>query len=160
MRSASTIFMFVAGTALAWTSPARAGPAEDATAAVTGVLDKFNGGDFKAFAAAHRDGAVIIDEFAPYQWSGAGSIKQWGADYTKDAKARGIVAGRVDYDKPIQATSDGTTAYIVLPTTYRFQQKGKKMAGKGSMTFVMAKAGAEWKIATWTYSGATPTPEN
>lgn len=160
MREPSTLFILFAGTALAWASPAWAGPADDATAAVTGVLDKFNGGDFKAFAAAHREGALIIDEFAPYQWSGAESVKQWGADYEKDAKAKGIVAGRVDYGKPIQSSSDGTTAYIVLPTTYRFQQKGKKMAGKGSMTFVMAKAGSEWKIASWTYAGATPTPEN
>ena len=160
MRETSTFFILIAATALGWTSPARAGPAEDATAAVTGLLDKFNGGDIKAFAAAHREGALIIDEFAPYQWSGAGSIKQWGADYTRDAEARGIKAGRIDYAKPIQASSDGTAAYIVLPTTYRFEQKGKKMAGKGSMTFVMAKVGSEWKIASWTYSGATPTPGN
>ena len=156
MRAATNFLILIAGTALA-PSLAQAGPAEDATAAVTGVLDQFNGGDFNAFAAAHRDGAVIIDEFAPFQWAGPGSVKQWGADYTKDAAARGIKAGRVDYGKPLQATSDGTNAYIVLPTTYRFEQKGKKMAGKGSMTFVMAKAGAGWQIASWTYAGATPT---
>jgi hypothetical protein len=33
------------------------------------------------------------------------------------------------------------------------------MAGKGSMTFVMRGAGKAWKIASWTYSGAEPTPE-
>lgn len=140
-------------------APVNAGPAEDATTAVTSVLDKFNAGDFKAFADAHRDGALIIDEFPPYQWGGPGSIKQWGADYEKDAAARGITAGRVDYEKPLQAHSDGNSAYVVLPTTYRFQQKGVKMAGKGSMTFVMARSESVWKIASWTYSGATPTPE-
>ena len=159
MRNTSTFLIFIAGTALA-PSLAQAGPAENATTAVTTVLDKFNGGDFNAFAAAHRDGAVIIDEFAPYQWGGPGSVKQWGADYEKDAKARGIKAGRVDYGKPLQASSDGTSAYIVLPTTYRFEQNGKKMAGKGSMTFVMVKAGGGWKIASWTYAGETPAPGN
>jgi len=159
MRNASTFVIFIAGAVLA-PSLAHAGPAEEATAAVTGILDKFNGGDLKAFAAAHRDGAVIIDEFAPYQWGGPGSLKQWGADYTKDAAARGIKAGRIDYGKAIQANSDGTMAYVVLPTTYRFEQKGRKMAGKGSMTFVMARDGTGWKIASWTYAGATPTPGN
>ena len=157
MRISSTILTLA--TALAVATPAWAGPAEDATAAVTGLLDKFNAGDIKAFADAHRDGAVIIDEFPPYQWGGPGSIKQWGADYEKDAAARGITAGRVDYEKPLQAHSDGNSAYVVLPTTYRFQQKGVKMAGKGSMTFVMARSESVWKIASWTYSGATPTPE-
>ena len=139
-------------------APALAGPAEDATKAVTTVLDKFNGGDAAAFAAAHRDGAIIIDEFAPYSWAGPGSVKTWLDAYAADASKRGISDGRVDYGAPLQANSDGSAAYVVLPTTYSFAQNGKKMAGKGSMTFVMAKVGADWKIASWTYSGATPSP--
>jgi hypothetical protein len=140
--------------------PASAGPAEDATAAITTVLDKFNGGDIGAFVAAHRDGALIVDEFAPFVWGGSGSVQKWGEDYGKDAAARGISNGRIDYGKPLNAASDGANAYIVLPTTYRFTQKGAKMAGAGSMTFVMSRAAGEWKISSWTYSGATPTPEN
>lgn len=157
MRISSTILGLAAGLVAV---PAWAGPAEDATAAVTSVLDKFNGGDFYAFAEAHRDGALIIDEFPPYQWGGSGSVEQWGADHEKDAAAKGITAGRVDYGAPLQAHSNGNSAYVVLPTTYRFQQKGAKMAGKGSMTFVMVRNGGAWKIASWTYSGAKPTPEN
>ena len=71
---------------------ARAGPAEDATAAVTTWLDKFNAGDMDAFYAGHRDGAVIVDEFAPYVWGGPQSAQHWLADYMKDAEARGSVA--------------------------------------------------------------------
>jgi ketosteroid isomerase-like protein len=142
------------------TSPARAGPAEDATAAVTATLDKFNGGDIEAFFAAHRDGALIIDEFAPYVWGGPGSAQKWAGDYMRDAEARGISGGRMDYGKPIHAASDGKAAYIVLPTTYNFTQKGTKMAAAGSMTFVMNRVGTDWKIASWTYSGAEPTPAN
>ena len=145
--------------ALALAAPANAGPAEDAATAVTTVLDKFNAGDFAAFAAAHRDGALIIDEFPPFVWGGSGSIQRWGADYAKDAAARGIAAGRVDYGRPIQSTSDGTSAYIVLPTVYRFTQNGAKMGGAGNMTFVMTRVGTDWKIASWTYAGATPAPE-
>ena len=141
--------LFAAVMTLVTSVPATAGPAEDATKAVTTVLDKFNGGDAAAFVAAHRDGAIITDEFEPYIWSGTGSVKTW----------RGISGGRVDYGAPLQASSDGSSAYIVLPTTYSFTQNGKKMAGKGSMTFVMAKTGADWKIASWTYSGATPAPQ-
>ena len=140
-------------------APAAAGPAEDATAAVTTWLDKYNGGDVAAFHAAHEPNAVIVDEFAPHLWTGTNASQRWLADYTKDTKAKGISGGRVDYGKPVQATSDGSTAYVVLPTTYRFVQKGTKMAGAGSMTFIMKKAGKDWKIASWTYSGATWTPE-
>lgn len=151
--------IFAAVMTLATAVPATAGPAEDATRAVTTVLDKFNGGDAAAFVAAHRDGAIITDEFAPYTWSGAGSVKTWLDGYAADSKKRGISGGRVDYGAPLQASSDGSSAYIVLPTTYSFTQNGKKMAAKGSMTFVMAKTGADWKIASWTYSGATAAPQ-
>lgn len=139
--------------------PAQAGPAEDAVAAVTSTLDRFNGGDIDAFFQAHQDGAVIVDEFAPYMWTGSGSAQRWAADYMRDAEARGISGGRVDYSAPSQASSDGHSAYIVLPTTYRFMQGGVRMAGAGSMTFAMTHVGTEWKIASWTYSGATPSPE-
>jgi hypothetical protein len=77
----------------------------------------------------------------------------------RDAGARGISGGRIDYVAPIAATSEGGTAYIVLPTTYRFVQHGTRMAGRGSMTFIMRRDGERWKIASWTYSGATPVAE-
>ena len=152
--------LLAAVSVIAWAVPAQAGPAEDATAVVTTWLDKFNAGDAEAFYAAHADGALIVDEFAPHVWGGPRSAQHWLADYMKDAEARGISGGRVDYEKtPIQANSDGKSAYVVLPTTYRFTQKGAKMAGKGSMTFVLTRSGKDWKIASWTYSGATPTAE-
>ncbi|MDP9423990.1 MAG: hypothetical protein M3Q19_14365 [Pseudomonadota bacterium] len=49
--------------ALSLAAPAQAGPAEDATAAVTSWIDKFNAGDLNAFYAAHAPDAVIIDEY-------------------------------------------------------------------------------------------------
>lgn len=140
-------------------APAQAGPAEDATVVVTTMLDRFNAGDIDAFVAAHQDSAIIVDEFAPYVWTGSGSAQRWVADYGRDAEARGISGGRVDYGPPIQANSDGNSAYIVLPTFYRFTQNGRRMAGRGSMTFVMTRESTSWKIASWTYSGATPVPE-
>ena len=139
-------------------APAQAGPAEDAAAAVASILDRFNAGDVDAFFQAHQDGATIVDEFAPFFWTGSGSAQHWAGDYARDAAARGITGGRVDHGAPIRAESDGASAYVVLPTVYRFVQRGRHMAGRGSMTFVMAKAGADWKIASWTYSGATPSP--
>ena len=140
-------------------APAQAGPAEDATAAVTTTLDRFNAGDINAFFQAHQDNATIVDEFAPYFWSGSGAAQRWAGDYARDAETRGISGGRVDYSAPIQANSNGTSAYIVLPTVYRFVQRGARMAGRGNMTFFMTRDGANWKIAGWTYAGSTPAPE-
>jgi hypothetical protein len=83
---------------IACVTPAQAGPTEDATAVVTTWLDKFNAGDVEAFYAAHADGALIVDEFAPFVWGGPQFAQHWLADYMKDAEARGISGGRVDYE--------------------------------------------------------------
>jgi ketosteroid isomerase-like protein len=142
--------------ALAFGAPAQAGPAEDAAATVTTVLDKFNGGDVDAFKAAHAANAVIIDEFGQHLWTGPDVAQRWLEDYGKDATARGISGGRVDYAAPIRASSDGKSAYVVLPTIYRFTQGGKAKSAAGTMTFVLNKGGNHWKIASWTYSAPEP----
>jgi ketosteroid isomerase-like protein len=65
---------------LVLSTPATAGPAEDATVVVTTWLDKFNAGDVDAFFSAHQDGALIVDEFAPFVWGGSQSAQHWLAD--------------------------------------------------------------------------------
>ena len=142
----------VAGSAIA--QPAD--PANEATKFVTTIIDKFNSGDIKAWVAAQEDNTLIVDEFGPHVWSGAGSAQRWLDAYAKDAQENKITGSRVDYGKPLQATSDGKTAYIVLPTTYSFVEKGTKMSEPSSMTFVVNRDGSGWKVASWTYSAAGP----
>jgi ketosteroid isomerase-like protein len=148
--------MFFVAAAVAFATPVSAGPAEDAAAAVTTWLDKFNAGDINAFHAGHAPNAVIVDEFAPYVWTGANASQRWLDDYGKDAKAKGISNGRVDYAAPIRVEASTSTAYIVLPTIYRIQQGGKARSAAGHMTFVMTRADVGWKIASWTYSAPEP----
>lgn len=155
--------LLIAAATAIWSAPAlaqSANPADDATKFVTSIMDKFNSGDVKAWIAAQNDDTIIVDEFGPHVWSGAGSPQRWLDAYGKDSAATGVTSPRVDYGKPLQATSDGKTAYIVLPTMYRFVQKGSKMAEPSSMTFVLNRDGTGWKIASWTYSAtAAPAPE-
>jgi ketosteroid isomerase-like protein len=150
---------FAAAASLVIAMPAKAGPAEDATAAVVDWLDKFNAGDIAAFTAAHAPAAVIVDEFAPFYWSGPNAAQAWLGDYGKDATAKGISGGRLDYAAPVRAESDGKSAYVVLPTIYRCKQGGKAMSAAGHMTFIMTRADAGWKIASWTYSAPAPKAE-
>src|SRR6476646_3637428 len=154
------IAIAIASVAISAPAAAQTAPADEATKFVTTIIDKFNAGDAKAWLSAQQDDTLIVDEFAPHNWSGAGSPQRWLDAYAKDSQANGVSGGRIDYGKPLQATSDGATAYVVLPTTYRFVQKGTKMAEPGSMTFVMKHAGKDWKIASWTYSaGGAAAPE-
>src|SRR5579885_2738212 len=153
---AALLALLPASAALAQAAVPASDPASDATKFVMTILDRFNGGDVKAWISAQEDNTLIVDEFAPHSWSGSGSPQRWLDAYAKDSKTNGVSGGRVDYGKPLQATSDGSTAYVVLPTTYRFVQKGMKMAEPSNMTFVMKRDGPGWKIASWTYSATAP----
>lgn len=134
-------------------------PGADASKFVTSVIDRFNNGDVNGWVSAQEDNTLIVDDFGPHVWMGSASAKRWLDDYMKMAKAEGVTGGRVDYGQPIATDADANSAYVVLPTTYRYLRNGTKMASKGSMTFVMKREGTGWKIASWTYSGATAVPE-
>jgi len=144
---------------VALSNPAQAAPADDAVRAVTTWLDKFNAGDMSAFYAAHTANPVIVDEFAPYLWSGANATHVWADGFDADAEAHGITEPRMDWAAPLRADSDGKSAYIVLPTVYRFKQNGRAMSAAGTMTFVMSRAADGWKIASWTYSAPAPASD-
>jgi ketosteroid isomerase-like protein len=150
------IFPVVTAICFALAAPANARPADDAVAAITGWIDKFNAGDMDAFYAAHAANPIIIDEFAPFVWSGKDSPHAWANDFEADARAHGITDPRMDYAAPIRAESDGKSAYIVLPTVYRIKQNGRSMSAAGTMTFVMIHAANGWKIASWTYAAPAP----
>jgi len=146
-------------TLLALPVPVQAAPAGDAVSAVTTWLDKFNAGDMNAFYAAHAPGAVIIDEFAPFVWTGKDAPHVWAQGFDADSKAQHITDPRMDYAAPIRAESDGKSAYIVLPTVYRIKQNGRSMSAAGTMSFVMIRTADGWKIASWTYSAPAPLPD-
>lgn len=149
----------VAAAVFAFAVPAQAAPADDAVSAVRTWIDKFNAGETAAFFAGHAGSPTIIDEFAPYKWSGPKAADAWAQGFDADAKAHNITEPRMDYAAPIRAESDGKSAYIILPTVYRFKQNGRSMSAAGTMTFVMVHQGPAWKIANWTYSAPAPAPD-
>jgi ketosteroid isomerase-like protein len=151
--------MLCVTTAMLLAVPAHAAPADEAVSAVTAWLDKFNAGDMNAFYAAHTPDPVIVDEFAPYVWRGKDGPHRWAEGYAADSKAHGVTGPRLDYAAPIRAESDGSSAYIVMPTVYRIKQNGRSMSAAGTMTFALSRAADGWKIASWTYSGPPAAPD-
>lgn len=129
-----------------------AGPTDDATeAALTAVANIMT--DHEAFLAVHDQDAVIVDDFSPYIWKGAGSVKRWSADERKLLRTKHITQPRITSGEPLRAVSDGGTAYIVIPITYDFLLDGKEASDKGTFTFVMRHAESGWKISSWSYNG-------
>lgn len=122
-------------------------------------IDSFNKGDVKAAEATHDSAAVsIIDEVPPHVWQGAGAFKAWAAALDADAKKHGQTDQAVKLGEPTREEVTGDRAYVVVPATFTFKEKGAAMAEQAQMTFALAKGAAGWKISGWAWTGPKPSP--
>ena len=71
----------------------------DVMAVVHKWADAFNKGDAKTGASYCADGALIIDDFAPYVWQGSGACAGWYKDYEAFAAKAQITATSVTIGK-------------------------------------------------------------
>jgi ketosteroid isomerase-like protein len=133
--------------------------AQDAVSApISQFMDGFNKGDVAAARATHLPDPVIIDEVSPHIWRGTGAFDAWVADLMKDSAAQGITDQSVELGTPTRTLVTGDSAYVIVPSTYRFKQKGTAMSEVAQMTFALRKTAAGWKIAAWTWTGPNATP--
>lgn len=120
------------------------------------AMDDFNKGDMAGFKASHVDAPTIIDEPAPYMWSGSGAVDGWAAALEKDAKANGDTDGKIRLGAVTSSHMEGDGAYVHINADYLYREHKKPMIEHGGFTFAMTKAGGAWKVAGWTWNGSTP----
>jgi hypothetical protein len=141
--------MLLAGTA----GQAKASAQSDVMATVNQFVDGFNKGDVKSALAACAPSAIIIDDFSPHEWSGAGACATWVAAYGADADKRGITDGVVTLATPWRVDVTGERAYAVIPATYAYKQHGKPVTETGAViTIALQKLPAGWRITGWAWS--------
>jgi ketosteroid isomerase-like protein len=134
-----------------------AAPALAADPAVEAPIQQFvaafNKGDMAGAAATMNVRVSIIDEVAPFQWRGPDAFARWGASLAADSKAKGYSNESVTLGTPSRELVSGVNAYVIVPATYAFTQKGVKMAEVSQITFTLMKTDAGWKITGWTWTG-------
>jgi len=138
------------------TKPAPQGMSKEKAAVMVPIkqfVDDFNKGDAKSAIALCADEAHIIDEFPPYQWSGAGACGQWANDNDADTKKNGVTDQVVTLGRPKHVEVTGDHAYVVVPVDYAFKQGGKPMKETGStLTVALENSGNNWRITSWAWS--------
>ena len=119
----------------------------------------FNAGDVASAKAAHVAMPDIVDELGtPWHWSGKGAFDRWLAALTAAEKAAGKTGGVVAMGEPVRESVTGGRAYVVTPSSYTYQQKGRTLKETGTMTFVLVKTKAGWKISAWTWTSPEGVP--
>ncbi len=128
-------------------------------APIRAMLAAFNTGDVAAAKATHVASPMILDEpTAPFVWAGPTAFDDWLAALARSEADAGKTGGRVALGKAIRESVMGDRAYVVVPSTYTFQQKGRTMRETGTMTFALVRPGVDWKIQAWTWSSPEAVP--
>jgi hypothetical protein len=122
------------------------------------MMAGFNTGDIASVKAAHVAAPSITDETHPFFWSGPQAFDAWLAQLTKNEAEEGKTDGAVWFGDPIRESVAGDHAYVFMPCTYTFKQKGQTLRETGTITFVLVKPAADWKIASWTWTSPEGQP--
>ena len=133
--------------------PAAATEKTDVMKTLHQFVDGFNKGDVKTAVATCAEQTSIIDEFPPHEWHGAGACETWANDFEADAKKNGITDGVVTLGSPRHVDIMGDRAYVVVPASYAFKQKGKPTKEAGStLTVALQKGTAGWRMTGWAWT--------
>ena len=122
-------------------------------ASVHQFVDGFNRGDAKRALAACASPVSIIDEFPPHEWQGPTACADWANAYNANAKQQGVSDGIVTLHDPWHVDITGDRAYVVVPATYAYKQRGKTIVEPDSVfTVSLRKIAANWRITGWAWS--------
>ena len=146
---------WVAVAALALAGSGRAATPELAVP-IRQFMDSLARGDNASAAAACLPDITITDEVAPFHWRGKDALAKWGADLASNDKAAGIADQKVAIRPATREVVKGDMAYVIVPATFTFTEKGMAMRESAQLTFVLKRQAAGWKIAAWTWTGPAP----
>jgi hypothetical protein len=105
--------------------------------------------------ATCTDDAAVIDDIPPFEWHGSGACSRWQKDNDSNIQREGITDAAGTIGNPEQLVISGDRAYAVLPATFAFTQKGKRVKETATSTFVLRKSAAGWRITAWTWAAHT-----
>jgi ketosteroid isomerase-like protein len=126
-------------------------------APINAMLAATNADKGTELAAYYTPDAVVVDEFAPYVWTGPTAASQWWAGVDKQIAQMGThtIHAAAQPIKHFDVTGD--SAYVVVPLYISYAVKSKPGHETGLFTLTLRRSGGAWKIATQTWATATST---
>jgi hypothetical protein len=107
-------------------------------------------GEPDALAGVFADDVVIIENFAPFVFAGAGSVVLWRERMR--AHLEGTRALRHSFgDARDFGRADGV-AFFTVPTAWRGFANGRRFHERGGWAFVVVQDGAAWRVRSYAWA--------
>ncbi len=136
------------------------GPNGQVQAVVDAAMTAGMAGDVGRMREQYAPDCVFVDEFAPFFWTGPGSLDAYlmsgGGMYQETQH----VPGKTTFSPPSYVYMSGDKAFVIEPVSGAGTVRGKPYAQQGAFAFSLARTGGRWKITsqTWTKTGESMNP--
>jgi ketosteroid isomerase-like protein len=153
-----TMLSFVLAAAMLHASAAASGGPSDAVMQpVNALLAAANADDAAAMDRYVTGDAIVVDDFAPYRWTGPHAARQWWTDIDALFAKVGITQVHATASPVTQYSVSPDEAYVVVPLSVSYLLKGKAAGNTGLWTCVVHRYGASWKVAVAAWGTLTRT---
>jgi hypothetical protein len=149
----------LAGFVLAGSLAAPAAPSKPSDAMmqpVRALLTALNTNSAAPARGAFTPNATIVDEFAPFRWTGPSAGSSYLASFGSMLKGAKLSNVHGTLGKVTAFDQTGNRAYMVIATDVAATMNGKRSVEHGTWAFTLQRSGSTWLIdsVTWgTISG-------
>jgi hypothetical protein len=91
-------------------------------------------------------GVTIVENYAPFIFSGADAVAAWEAGFRQHAGADELSELKVRFGPARDFSVQGERAYLSLPTTWTGRTHGTRFEEHGAWAFVLLRRAGEWKV--------------
>jgi hypothetical protein len=158
---ACTLFAFALVASELRAAPADASPAAShkpvasdgvlVSQAIASFVAAANRGDEAGMTAVFAPQSAIVHNLPPYRWIGAGEFKRFIADVARGRAQQGASDVVLTLNPNKAMYLGGTHAYVSVPATYAYKQKGHPVTEDGVLVFALDKIAGAWKITSLTW---------
>lgn len=106
-----------------------------------------SGGVGSAAEAFAGSDVTILENFAPYLFTGAGAVATWTLGMR--AHLSGVTGLQHQFGQPHNFSRAGDLAFLSLPTQWSGVVDGRVFTERGGWCFVLTKQAHEWRIRNY-----------
>ena len=98
------------------------------------------------------EGLVIVENFAPFLFDGAGAFERWRDGFLRHVDVDALSELQWRFGEAQDFAHEGGIAYFVLPTTWTGKTHGRAFSEDGGWAFVLAHEGGRWRIRSYAWA--------